>query len=179
MKLKSQHTKPYWELILSFLFRREAKEKSVWQTFFQATQTKLNTQTKKFWTLKPFVFSSPSPNSAPLCLHPWMSKGRSTTAVSPARWALPSATPASAPVPPPALRSAPTRRTLQVPTTTVSSQVRSIKCPLPSVFQLQNKMIIIEGLSLKWEQVFYLECNDISLPRGEGGGSNTDIFSKE
>lgn len=64
-----------------------------------------------------------SPSSAPLCLRPWTSRGRSTTAASPARWARPWATPASAPAPLPALRSAPTRRTLQAPTTTVSSQV--------------------------------------------------------
>lgn len=64
-----------------------------------------------------------SPSSAPLCLHPWTSSGQWTTAVSPARWAHPWVTPASAQAPPPALHSAPTRRTLRAPTTTVSSQV--------------------------------------------------------
>lgn len=68
-----------------------------------------------------------SRSSALLCLHPWMSRGRSTTAVNPVRWAHPWATPASAPARLPALPSALIKRTLQAPTTTVSSQVRLMK----------------------------------------------------
>ncbi len=78
------------------------------------------------WVIPFSLPFSSSPSSVLLYLHPWTSRDQSTTAVSPARWARPWATRASAPARLPALRSAPTR-TLQARTTTVSSQVRLIK----------------------------------------------------
>lgn len=80
----------------------------------------LKTQTK-------LDFSFPSPSSAPLCLRPWMFRGQSTTAATPVKWVRPWATPASAPAPPPALRSAQTRRTRPAPTTTVGSPVSQLQ----------------------------------------------------